>query len=755
MEVEFTTRDANDQPVSGAGLVRVTRDYWFEIWLSPEGREIKGDELQRWRSQGSFPPVQVLGQKPWRLKFRGYEQDEILSRTLKSGTNGAVSFSFTPEREGYYRISWRTDEEIKAGTIPSRPIRAETTAWVTDGRSAELGYRSGGLEIILDKDTFRAGEKAPVMISAPAEDRYVLFTTSGRDLMHYQLLHLTGTVKLVELEINESHQRNFFITAAMVDQQQIFLEQKEVVVPPTRNFLTVDLKSDRDEYQPGEKGTLQVRTRDYEGKPVAAEVALSVFDEAISYIQQEYASDPRQFFFGTKRPSILNNSSSFQFRPYRKVPALAEDEAAELDSRTGMRDELYSKDKKETRNVSGVAAAPRQISAAAADVGSVFNAKASAETRRSPFQEKAAQTSPAAGEAAIQVRSDFRSALFWTPDLRTDLNGEAELSFTYPDSLTTWKAVARAVTTGTQFGAGTESTRTKQPVIIRLQTPRFLLEGDTVTISAVVNNNTPENLTMNVRLETEGIGQPDNNSQSLWVQAGAEGRVNWTLHPSQAGEIKLKTQVRAGRFADAMERKLTVYEHGLEKFVAVSGKARIGDALARLDLPAERKAGSTSLTIQVTPSLAVAMLEALPYLVAYPYGCTEQTISRFVPAVLTAKTLRELGLNPEDIMGRTFGGLSSNSIPRQGGQENLGKLDEITALGLQRLADFQHKDGGWGWWKEGESDSFMTAYVVWGLALATDAGVLVKQELIERGTAFLGLRLVQSEREYDLQSFLL
>ena len=88
------------------------------------------------------------------------------------------------------------------------------------------------------------------------------------------------------------------------------------------------------------------------------------------------------------------------------------------------------------------------------------------------------------------VRSDFRSTVFWQPDVITDKNGKATVKVKYPDSLTGWKATARAAGAGNQFGIADTTTRTKQPLIVRLQAPRFFVVGDTVTISAVVNNNT-------------------------------------------------------------------------------------------------------------------------------------------------------------------------------------------------------------------------------------------------------------------------
>ncbi|MEY2429118.1 MAG: alpha-2-macroglobulin, partial [Verrucomicrobiota bacterium] len=157
VSVVFKALDANEQPVQTEGLVKVTRDYWFEIWLDPDGKEVKGEELKRMRSlQPVFPPLPKPNRPGWSLKFRGYEHDEILTKTLKTDTNGLAELTFTPEREGYYRVAW-TSEDKAFNPKPETPtaIRAETTVWVATGASTDLGYRHGGMEIIVDKDTFR------------------------------------------------------------------------------------------------------------------------------------------------------------------------------------------------------------------------------------------------------------------------------------------------------------------------------------------------------------------------------------------------------------------------------------------------------------------------------------------------------------------------------------------------------------------------------------------------------------------------
>ncbi len=116
------------------------------------------------------------------------------------------------------------------------------------------------------------------MLVSRAADRFVLFTVEGEGLYNYQLVHLEGTVKLVNLPVEEKHVPNIFLDATLVDDRQIFTDNKQIVVPPTKNFLTVDVKPDKLQYQPRDEGTFVVTTKNDEGKPVSAEVAFGLVD---------------------------------------------------------------------------------------------------------------------------------------------------------------------------------------------------------------------------------------------------------------------------------------------------------------------------------------------------------------------------------------------------------------------------------------------------------------------------------------------
>lgn len=805
VRVDFKALDANEQPAQIEGKVIVTRDYWWEIWLKPDGTEVKGDELKALQAKTKIwpPPPERPDQKDWRLKFRGYQHDEILTQTLKTDAEGSATLTFTPEREGYYRFAWLSEDAVPKR--PPLPIRAETTVWVANNATTELGYRHGGVEIIADKDTFRVGSEAPVMLVANSPDRYVLFTVEGEDLYHHRLVHLDGPVKLLDLFVDEKYVPNVFLGATLVSDRQVFTDTKQVIVPPTKNFLNVEVKPDKAQYQPRDEATLTVTTKNDEGKPVSAEVSLGLVDESVFYIQSDYAGDPRQFYYGEKRGQHVQTQATMNQKGYAKL--VVGDNKQLLDERDFERQkitrdrrqagaEYYDEDSSANRLDEKKGAARRELFAASGAMGGGggagdrFYARNAVMPASSPAPMMlgaelkanrlegdwaklgipAGLLPPPGGEPAVQVRTDFRSTVFWQPDVITDKDGQATVKVKYPDSLTGWKATARAVSQANQFGIASANTRTKQPLIVRLQAPRFFVVGDMVTISAVVNNNTDEEMQVAVELELGGAAlslAPSDGERAgvrgaskptaLRIPANGEARADWTAEVKMPGEVKLKVAGRGGKYADAMEKTYLAYEHGIEKFIAKSGKVRGNDITLKLELPKERKADSTSLTVQVTPSLAVTMLDALPYLIDYPYGCTEQTMSRFLPAVITAKTLRDLGLDPEDVMGRVLGGIETNTAAatHPKGKKSLEELDAMTKAGLERLYDFQHGDGGWGWWKEGSSDHWMTAYVVWGLTLAKEAGVSLKQAVLDRGLDFLDKTLVEEEENPDMQAFML
>ncbi len=767
IEAHFRAQDPNGNPVSDDGQVTVTRERWVEIWLDPSGREVTGEALAELQSDArGFPPVDGRGDgrgngrgdgPGWRPKFQGYEHEVVARGELRTDAEGRASFRFTPPREGYYRIVWTSTDDRQT------EIRGEGQAFVADERTRELGYLPGGIEILVDRDTVEAGKDAAILLLAPTNGRWVLFTVEGEDLYQHQVFQLSGQVKLVQLPVTELHVPNVFLGATSIHGGRAFQDSEELVVPPVEQFLTVELTGDRAEYVPGEEGTLAVLVKDRAGEPVSAELSLALVDEAVAYIQGDYALDPRQFFYGEKRALWVQTSGTFQHGWFGKWSR--DDEGKLRDDRQAW----LEQDREQ--GADGFALGERMGLAAKAARSEGVAGRVLMDSVAAPqavAEELAAGALGGAGGQgpAVRVRSDFRETALWVPDVRTDAGGRASVPVKFPDSTTRWRALARGSDTGTRVGTASTSVRTRQPLIVRLQAPRFFVVGDELTLSGNLDNNLAEPVTVQAALEGKGLkllgfleqgALREGPVPPVVIPANGQARIDWRVAVLEPGTATLKLAALGEEVADAVERTFPVHAHGIEAFVDLAGKLDAGELALALDLPRERRPDSTALEVTVAPSLAVTMLDALPYLADYPYGCTEQTLSRFLPAVIVAKTLRDLGLSAEDAMTRVFGGIEPEFAEKThpGGKQALERLDEMARAGLERLYDFQHEDGGWAWWKEGESDHFMSAYVLWGLSLARAAGLEVREGVLEHAAGWLARELVERETELDLQAWML
>ena len=753
-EIRICAMDANNRPLSVEGRLRLTMERWKEIWIDQRGRQISGEQMKELRKKSGRRFAFGAMPEDYRLKKEGYEVEEIEVSHLQTGEDGAGVYRFGVPKSGYFRIAWLSRDSN------GQPIKTDTAVWAVEEGDIDLGYRPGAVSIVVDRDTFRLGQRAPIMISTPASGRYVLFSVGAEELLSYELIRVEGRVKLHYLKVDEKHVPNSFLNAAMVAENQLFVDQVEIVVPPTENSLNVEVSSQSQGYQPQEEGVYEVRVTDDRGRPVSAEVSFALVDEAVYYIQPELAGDIRQFFYGKKRANTVQTSSTFAQKPYFRLEPKNEDEAG-IAKTTGV--EGVSMDE---GVMEAVPAMDRQV----IYLG-IGGRRESVESEQFEMEKVALSMAfreeAADGRSAI-VRTDFRNTIVWQPDIVTDEEGKAEISVKFPDSLTSWRATARGVALKSRFGGGKSSVQTRLPLIARLQGPRFFVVGDKVLVSGVYNNNTEApmevqaSLGVGKRLEIEGILGSDgqlkgSKSPVVTIPPNDEARVDWQVSIRSAGEVTIKLAGREGDFADAMEKSFQVYEHGIQKFVGKSGKVRGDSVTVTFDIPAKRKKESTQLEVQVTPSLAVTLLDALPFLIDYPYGCTEQTMSRFLPAAIVAKTLRDMGLEKEDIAGKVFGGIevehTQKTQPKR--RRDLGELDAIVQSGLKRLYDFQHGSGAWGWWEKGSDDLFMTAYVVWGLTLAEDAGIDVDANVLRRSRSFLEKSLVEAELNYDLQAWML
>ncbi len=352
----------------------------------------------------------------------------------------------------------------------------------------------------------------------------------------------------------------------------------------------------------------------------------------------------------------------------------------------------------------------------------------------------AADAAPGEASTAVNVestvRSNFADTAYWTASLTTDENGEASVRFPMPESLTAWKIRVWGMGHGTRVGEGATEVVTAKNLVVRLQAPRFFMEKDEVVLSANVHNYLDQAKTVDVVLELDGdtlatLGA--NLTQQVMIPAGGEHRVDWRVRVTAEGEAVVRMKALTDDESDAMQMTFPCFVHGILKTESFSGVVRRDEESQsiKVRVPEERRPEQSRLEIRYSPTLAGAMVDALPYLVDYPYGCTEQTLNRFVPTVVTQSILRGMDLDLQAIHDKRTN-LNAQEIGDDRERRERWKLwkrnpvfneAEVVRMvksGVERLTSMKNSDGGWGWFSGFGERSYphTTAVVVHGLAVA-------------------------------------
>ena len=315
-----------------------------------------------------------------------------------------------------------------------------------------------------------------------------------------------------------------------------------------------------------------------------------------------------------------------------------------------------------------------------------------------------------------RVRKRFPDTAFWAPRLRTNQQGRATVTFPMPDTLTTWRFTARGCTLDTLVGSAVGKVVCRQPFMARLQMPRFLVQGDESVLTGTLHNETGQSVQAKAALQAAGLDVLRTPQLALTLSPGQPQRLEWRVRARGVGPqlVQFAGHSDSG-LDDALGQKLPVLPRAREEVEWRAGVVD-GGSLERFSIRQDAVGGMSRAELLLSPSLTSSMWAALDYLAQYPWGCVEQTTSSFLPDVLIARALREVGLRRPELEAR---------------------LPDMVQTGLEKLYGFRRYDGGWGWWRYDTSDPWMTAYVLFALVQAQHAGFAVNPHVLQRGLGCL------------------
>lgn len=748
--IEARVVDASRREERGSGSVIAARKPFEVVVWTDRGYARAGDATEATISCATLAGKSVAGAKGSLKIYQlamgldgRIDEKEIQSWPVETDAGGEVKQKFAAPATGQYRLaaslSYQGGEPAEGAAIlnihgPERDVPRE--------------WKFGPLELVSDKSEYKPDETVKLRVNSDRENASVwlfLHVTdgAGREAKRIQL-----DAKSLEIEVplTLKDMPNVFIEGITVHGAKVHTAVKQILLPPLGKMIEVTLEPAKHKVKPREKSTLRVTLKDADGKPVTGTTVLAVYDKSLEAITGGSNVGPihqnfwawKNSYYGYGMGNSLPQTPGNLLRP-KVIGMQSLDRPAEKHwgAESGFGGGIMRKAVGMMAEEPGFGAMPMAMTSPAMEMN--------ADTDKASREASAATT--------ILVRKDFADLLKWSGAIKTDADGRAEIQLEFPDNLTTWKARVWHLGKGTTVGEGCAEIITSKELLVRLQSPRFLVERDEAVLSAVVHNDHDARKSVKVSLELEGgVEAIEGSSKTVEIAARAEARVDWRVKALREGEAILRMKADSGDDGDAIERKLPVLVHGMSRQDAWSVAIGPEQESARIlmEVPGERRPDQSKLSVRFSPTIAGSVVDAIPYLASYPHGCTEQTLNRFVPAVIARQMLRDLKINLAGVKARR-----TNLNPQEIGNaeeraaqwkqwRNNPVFDEIEmekmiATGVDRLMSMQNNDGGWGWFSGYGETSYphTTAMVVHGLTVAKANGADIPERMLNSGIAWL------------------
>lgn len=558
------------------------------------------------------------------------ERKRIDSIKEKTDDSGKANFTFKIPEKGHYILRFETEDSHGSETF------SETALW-SSAKSDSIEIPIKDITLLPGKDIYSPGETAEIMVLSPVADASVLITLEGNRILKYESVPMKGNSMKYSVKISPELSPNFTLSAVLFANKQTYSGQVKVVAPPEDKFLKVKVKTDKDEYRPGETVQLEINTSDLKSKGLPTEVSISIVDEAIYQIQEDKNPPLISYFYHPRRNNVNTvYSSSYRFFGYS--------EAKRMELALGKKTNLPLTALKEDDNRS---------------------------------------------------RERFKDTAFWNANVETDENGKAKLNFVLPDNLTSWRISAVALTSDSKFGQTTSNFISRKSMTVQANVPSFVVRGEKQNVSTTVTNFTKGKENITVNLSISGGTIIGEKTKKVTLDGNASALVNFTIETpkdANAKEVALNFTAK-GTYQDSESKKVPLKDFGMEKIESVSLKVSSSEKNAKATIKLPETGTKESLMLRLNPGSLEALRSSLPYLIEYPYGCVEQTMSRFVP-----------------ILAAEQAGAVSVKVKQE--------LPLMARQGLANLKRLQGKEGGFLWFGEGNEDALMTAYVYRSLAIA-------------------------------------
>ncbi|MEP6787938.1 MAG: DUF6049 family protein, partial [Acidobacteriota bacterium] len=583
-------------------------------------------------------------------------------------------------------------------------------------------------QIIPSKKDFAPGDVAELLVIAPFTPAEGVLTLRRDGLVKTERFTMKDSSITLKIPLDEKYLPNITAQVDLVGAESRTNDKGEVdpklakrpafasgninlTISTASRKLTVSADPVDKTLAPGGETKVNVEVKDSRGEPVAnSEVAVIVVDESVLALSRYTIGDPMDTFYTARGAGVmdyhlrndvlLGNPDDVKKQPPPPSPqalpingrqvsdlALMSPGVTGGGSLKGARSKYTEKD--------GIMAADEAVTVTGAD----------------------ANQSP---DTPIALRQNFNALALFSPTVKTDSSGRAVVDIKLPDNLTRYRITAVSVDTGKRFGKAESTITAKQPLMVRPSAPRFMNFGDKIDLPVVVQNQTDEDMAVDVAIRATNAELTGEKGKRVLIKANDRAEVRFPVAADKAGTARFQIAVSSGNFNDAAEISLPVWTPATTEAFATYGTTDQNGAIIQpVQTPGDVFPQFGGLEVTTSSTQLQELTDAFLYLTNYPYACSEQISSRMISIaamrdVLDAFKVKEMPSKTE--------------------------LDKYFARDIEILQSRQRSDGSFGLWKRDKERyeyPFLTIHVAHALALAKAKGYKVPQEMIDKTKPYL------------------
>lgn len=663
-----------------------------------------------------------------------------------------------------------------------------------------------------NKIEYAPNDTAEITLATAAEDLVInVDIEKDHKIIKSYTVPLRANKKTISVPVTADDYGGFVVHISYAAFNSFYSSSLRINVPYPKSELEIETLTFRDKLQPGTDETWSFKIKGPQGEKVSAELLASMYDASLDQFKpQQWQFSPLyqpQYFSLSRRSAYrafsnynfnvqLNQSYNYFPNPknydsfnwfglhfgdrynngdlYRSNDIVIQDSASMEEHLTGKVSGLQISSK---RNESSkiVLRGNRTISQTDS-----INQKTT-EERLNPINSDFLQ---------VQIRKNLQETAFFFPQLQTDKNGTISFNFTTPEALTQWKLQLLAHTKTLESSIKTLNAVTQKELMVIPNAPRFLREGDRITMSTKIANLTNKKLNGTVVLQLfdavtntpiDAALNNSNNSREFSVSGKGNTHASWQLTiPKNIQAVTYKILAQSGNYSDGEQNVLPVLTNRMLVTETlpmwISSNETKTFTLDKLKSTTSPTLKHHKLTLEITSNPAWYAVQALPYLMEYPYDCNEQIFSRYyanalAQSIVTSNPKIEAVFNQWKSQDALLSALEKNpelksilieETPWLRDAES--ETDQKKRIALlfdfntmknslskasHKLENNQMDSGAWSWFGQYRENRFITQHIISGFGHLNTLGVntTANSEMINKAIAYLDTQFIKEYKD--------